>query len=550
MSNNFKNTQWSTLQSISTGREAPLDDWIPESEKPRIAAYLKYDEMYWNDPKQYALRVLEGENPIYIPNPRIIVDTTAHFLLKGLKLTCEAAATQKVLDEFLRREVFYSRFNEAKVAGVARGDFVFHLTANPGKAAGTRLSLNSVPASDVFPIWDEDEPEKMVGCHITVPHELEDSDTGESYVHIRRLTYKLEQPTQTSPRRVWREEAVYRVETGDRGQQVLKKVKSLLEPGYLDSRITALPIYWFKNKAWEGEDFGSSELRGIERIAETVSQGSTDISAALALEGLGVYATDGGRPVKVGPDGSMVETDWEVSPGKVLEIATGSKFSRVAGVSSITPATDQIQYLEAKVHEALGVTDVALGKVDAQVAESGIALAIRFLPTQAKLESRDQAGIDKLTQLFYDWKTWYAVFEMVELQGDIVPTIADKMPVNRSDVIQELNNMKDRQVISRAYYRKEMEKLGYTFPKDMEQEILDEIQRENQARTFVSPTEDPNGIQNPDNSLDGKKKLTQEERAERDGLEGSTLPSFGNRSNNKNRPNESAGSESKQRERR
>jgi len=37
-----------------------------------------------------------------------------------------------------------------------------------------------------------------------------------------------------------------------------------------------------------------------------------DQEAALSLEGLGVYATDGGRPVEAG-----VETDWEVSPGKV-----------------------------------------------------------------------------------------------------------------------------------------------------------------------------------------------------------------------------------------
>ena len=540
----FDGTQWATLKSMANSKEANLDDWIPEQEKPRIAAYLKYDQMYWNDVNQYELRVLEGENPIYIPNPRIIVDTTAHYLLKGLKLTCESVETQKVLDNFLKRETFYSRFSEAKRAGVTRGDFVFHLTADPTKQEGSRISLNSVPASDVFPIWDEDVPEKMIGCFLATPMEVDDPENpGQTKIQIRRLTYKLEVDKTSGTRRVWREEGIYKQEQDSFGNKVLKLTKTLLEGGYLDPRITALPVYWFKNKAWDGEDFGSSELRGIERIAETVSQGSTDVSAALALEGLGVYATDGGRPVTEGPDGTVVETDWEVAPGKVLEIASGAHFTRVQGVGSITPAIDQINYLESKVNEALGLTDIALGKVDAQVAQSGIALAIKFLPTQAKLEDRDQAGIDKLTQLFYDWKTWYAVFEFQELQGDIVPTIADKMPVNRTSVMTELNNMKDRQIISRAYYRQEMEKLGYTFPASMEQDILDEIQRENQARTFVSPDDNPNGINNPDNNFDDKKKLTEKDRAERDGTNGSTLPSFGNRSNNKNRPNESGGSE-------
>ena len=101
----FDGTQWATLKSMANSKEANLDDWIPEQEKPRIAAYLKYDQMYWNDVNQYELRVLEGENPIYIPNPRIIVDTTAHYLLKGLKLTCKSVETQKVLDNFLKRKL-------------------------------------------------------------------------------------------------------------------------------------------------------------------------------------------------------------------------------------------------------------------------------------------------------------------------------------------------------------------------------------------------------------------------------------------------------------
>ena len=541
----FKDTQWSTVGTMTTGK-AELGDWIPDIEKPRIASYLKYDEMYWNDPRQYALRVLDGESPLYIPNPRIIVDTTSHFLLKGLKLVCEKPETQKALDNFLKRETFYSRFAEAKRAGVARGDFVFHLTADPRKVTGTRLSLNSVPASDVFPIWDEDIPGKMVGCHISTPYEVE-VKTPEDYgkLRIRKLTYKIEED-ESGSRRIFREEAIYELDHSAFGVEKFKKIRQILPYGALDPRIQAIPIYWFKNKSWDGEDYGSSELRGIERIAEVVSQGATDVSGALALEGLGVYATDGGRPVHEKADGTLEETDWDVSPGKVLEIATGAKFTRVQGVGSITPATDQIQYLEGKINEALGLSDIALGNIDPKVAASGIALAIKFLPTAAKLEDRDQSAIDRLTQLFYDWKTWYGVFEHIELEGDILPTIADKLPLNKQTKINELNNMVDRSIISKAYYREQMEELGYSFPSNMESTILSEIQRENQARTFVSPTEDNNGISNPSNNFEGKKKLSQEDRAARDGTNGNTLDSYGNRSNNKNRPNESAGSETNQ----
>lgn len=537
----FDGTQWSTVGTLSGANNYTLGDWMSESDKARIAAYLKYDEMYWNDPRQYSLRVMDGENPVYIPNPRVVVDTTSHFLLKGLKLVSSDKSTQDELEAFLKREEFYSRFNDAKRAGVARGDFVFHMTANPKKAGGSRISLNSVPAMDVFPIWDVEVPGKMVGCHIATPFEPENpkpEDLGK--VFIRKLTYRIDDTG--AQRRIKREEAIY-VFTGveSPGSSSLKKIRQIIPEGYLDPRIQAIPVYWFKNRKWDGEDFGSSELRGIERISEVVSQGSTDISGSLALEGLGVYATDGGRPVQEMPNGEVEEVNWEISPGKVLEVPAGSKFTRVQGVGSITPALDNIEYLEGKMEEALGLSDVALGKVDAQVANSGIALAIKFLPTLAKIDDRDQAGQDRLTQMFYDWKTWYEVFEHKVLNGDIVPTIGEKLPMNRASQINELNNMKDRLIISRSYYRSEMEKLGYTFPKDMEDEILGEVQRENQARTFVSPTDHENGIDN--GGIPNDPKTSKGGLDAKPNSTGDTLPTQ-NRSNNKNRPNESGGTES------
>jgi hypothetical protein len=146
----------------------PLPGWVPEEDQQRIAAYGKYDEIYWNDPRQFSLRVLEGEEPLYIPNARTIVDTTSHYLLKGLNISCDETDTKlkEALKAFLDRELFYPRFHTAKHKGVALGDFVLHLTADPAKAEGTRISLTSVDPGRVFPIWHDDIPDKMIGCHV------------------------------------------------------------------------------------------------------------------------------------------------------------------------------------------------------------------------------------------------------------------------------------------------------------------------------------------------------------------------------------------------
>jgi hypothetical protein len=511
--------QWSTVKPF-LGSTGALTSWIPQDDRDRIAAYLKYDQMYWNDARQYALRVLEGEQPLYIPNARTIVDTTSHYLLKGLQITTNGPkATKDKLDAFLKREAFYSRFNLAKQSGVARGDFVFHLTGNPKKANGTKLSLTAVDPSSVFPIYDDDQPDKMIGCHIAIQYYLPNEP---DKTRVRKLTYRLVEDDR-GKKRISREEGIYELEPSWFGDKA-KLVKQVIPLGFLDDRITVIPVYWFRNRHWQGEDFGSSELRGLEAILETISQGSTDVSASLALEGLGVYATDGGRPV----DNDGNETDWEVAPGRVMEVPSGSYFRRVEGVGSITPAVDQIKYLEDKIHEASGLGDVALGKVDAQVASSGIALAIKFIPTLAKIEVRDQLGIDILTQLFYDWKTWYAVFEKEPLEGDIIPVIGDKLPTDRTAKVNELNNMMDRRVISTAFYRKEMEKLGYVFPSDsvIEKQIASDLERASVAKTpqQTSP-EDNKDESGKDSSTNGD---TLEEQ---------------NSSNNSDRPNESSGTE-------
>lgn len=464
-------SQWSTLTDFPG--DLP-ESWVPESHKERCRAYTKYDQMYWNDPRQYALRVLEGENPIYIPNARTIIDTTAHYLLKDISVGVEEPAKHvalvDTLKNFLAREVFEARFQTAKHTGVAHGDFVFHMTANPRKLPGSRVSLTPIDPGIVFPEWDEDSPDKLSACNLVRAFNERDS-TGELKTFVKVLTYKLVETEAT--RRVFRVERVYNMDQpwyGERAEEAL--VNTTLPPGLLPNTITSIPIYWFKNTPWNAQEFGSSELRGIETILQSISQGSTDTQGALALEGLGVYATDGGRPIN--DEGE--EVDWEIAPGRVMEVPIGSKFWRVQGVGSITPMKDQLERLENKLQESSALTAVALGKAAVNVASSGIALAIQFTPTLAKIEERDKAGIAKLNQMFYDWKTWHTQFEADILDGDILVELGAKLPLNRTETLNELNQMLDRRVISTQYYREAMTKLGYLFPADISVQITEDIE--------------------------------------------------------------------------
>ena len=538
--------------------------WWPKEEQQRIQSYEKYDQMYWNDPTQYAIRVLENEQPLYVPNARIIVDTTAQYLMKGLEIVPagegpvepqtpedmekeskglpdqrEKSPLQQSLDNFMKRERFLSKFHINKQAGVTRGDSAFHITANPNKPEGSRISIDTLHPGQVFKVWDDDDPDKIIRIHIvTLYQDPKDPNAPE---RVRKLTYSKGPINSTDPEesdvRIWREEAIYELtsETGDWYGPTPKKVKTILEAEPLDVRITQFPVYWFDNIDWESQDYGSSELRGLEFLEWAVSQGATDTQMALALQGLGVYATDGGRPV----DDKGKESDWEVWPGGVMEVPAGSYFRRVEGVGSIQPMMDQLKYLESKMYAATGMTDVALGQVDVQVAQSGVALAIKFMPTLARIEPRDIGHIELLQQMWFDLHAWFDVYDRKAQIPEVEVLIAkSKIPVNRVETLNELNNMLDRKIISRGYYRRKMAELGYIIPADEDKNILREAEMLSQINALAAP---PGLQENAEKAAAGEKPITTA-----NGGNNADVDKSGNRSNNGKRPNESGGTEATQ----
>jgi hypothetical protein len=521
-------TPYSTLGTML----GKLPAWWPEEEQQRIAAYEKYDQMYWNDPTQYAIRVLEDETPVYIPNAQVIVDTTAHYLLKGLDIVAPKQ-DKEFWDAFVKRERFYSKFHQNKTAGIARGDWAFHVTADPTKPEGERVSIDTLHPGMVWKVEDPDNPDDLVRIHIVT--QFTKKVDGEDKLLIRKLTYeKVLEGSMTQPKRViYREEALFEI-TPDWFGPTPKLVQQILPREALDERIQHFPVYWYNNREWESQArYGSSELRGLEFLEWAVSQGATDTQAALALEGLGVFATDGGRPVN--DDG--IEEDWEVAPGKVMEVPAGAYFRRVDGVGTITPMMDQIKYLEGKMQQASGLSDVALGQVDVQTAASGIALAIRFMPTLAKIEHRDTAGIEITQQMVHDLQAWFDVYEGYKFHGEFEVNIAKvKLPADPVRTLNELNNMVDRKIISRKTYAKEAAALGYNI--DFEEE-LKQIQKEAEEAAKQAALTAPAGLQqNAQDAAAGLKPITSADGSNTDNVDNS-----GNQSNNRSRPNESSGTE-------
>lgn len=518
-------TPYSTVAPYFFG-DMPV--WVPEEEQERCASYLKYDDIYWQRPESFKLAVVdEDAGPIYVPKAMTVVDTTSHYLLKGLTIAAPAksAELKKALDDILKREMFYSKFHTAKHSGVTRGDFILHISADETKPDGKKISINTVHPAAYFPVYDEWDPDKIIRVHLA--EQFEKREDGRVKIYIRRLTYEYEYTA--AGRRVWRTEGFFdEKDWFDPRKAVLRR--ALLKRTMLDDEIDTIPVYHFKNKEWQGEDFGSSELRGFERLLQGINQTVTDEEVALALEGLGVYATDASGPVD---PNSNQRVPWEIAPARVMEVPTGSYFKRVEGVSSITPMLEHIKYLEDSLFEASGTTDVARGAIEASVAESGIALAIKFLPTLAKIELRDETGLGKLEQFWYDWKKWHKVFESQDFtEIDIDISIGDKLPEDKVERLNMLNNMFDRKIISRAYYRSEMEKMGFTFPEDIEAQLSKEADEafdraQKLAALNKSDEEDPGEGKS---GVAGRPPAGQERARE-------------NGSKNKSRPNESGGTE-------
>lgn len=467
----------------STGAEffGTKPSWIPdELDILRIQSYQAYEEIYWNVPDTFKVS-LRGTNtlPIYVPSARTIIDATNRYygadfrpVVTGTGSTVVAA--QLALSDFMKREKFRSKFNGQKRFTLIQGDGIWHLTADESKPVGSRLRITALDPGMYFPISDEEDVDRIVGCHLV---ELISTSDGP---RIRRLTYRKGEPRADGKTPITIEEGIFKT---DKWGGPEATPESIIRPVQeLPPFITSLPVYHTKNTDTPGDPFGSSEVRGLERLMGGLNQTMSDEDLALALMGIGMYATDASQPID---PATRKHVPWQLGPGRVVH-HDGTNFTRVQGVTGLSDSYGaHYERLWEAIRQASSTPEIAIGSVDVSVASSGIALALQLGPMLAKAAEKNSLLLDTQNQLFYDILTmWMPAYEQTTFDGISVDCqVGNAVPINRVERFAELNDMLDRGVIDTVYYRTEAAKLGYTFPEDMDARAKAEYD-ERQAQTF------------------------------------------------------------------
>lgn len=438
-------TQYSTIQPwLGT-----TPGWVPEEDKVRIGAYQKYEEIYWSSEEGF-LDIMRGdnENPVFMPTARTLVNAVNRYTAPGFNISITGVEgvsddvvqiAKLAFDNLFTREQFFSKFAANKLKGLYRGDWLWHITANDTKALGRRIKIMAVDPGAYFPVYESDvveggDPDKIVKVH------LAEATTMNNQEYVSRMTYERIFNDAGEQVQIVRSHQVFKPDewTGT----AAGPVATVLSPEPLPASIPAIPVYHLKNVD-PTAPFGSSELRGIESVLLGINQTVSDEDAALALDGIGIYATDGGAP----RDEQGNTVDWIFGPGRVLISANGLR--RVNGTSSVTPFGDHYNRLRDGAREAVGASDVAVGKVDAGTAESGVALLLQLGPMLAQTAEKDQHIKDVHAQMFHDLCFWLMEYEELPLimtgeggaQTPVVivePVIGDKIPVNRKQVIEDV----------------------------------------------------------------------------------------------------------------
>lgn len=469
--------QWATIRPYLKQRPS----WVGGEDSDRIAAYWMYQMMYWSVPESFKLIQRGSEaRPIYVPAARTIVETLHRYLAPKLTIaadpnlgsTTEQANANLIATSLFRRENFYAMFSAAKRYGIIRGDWMFHIMADAEREEGSRITIAAVDPSSYFPIYDPENVHSIIGVDLAEPVK---DEAGNDFVY--KLSYRKATGT-GGPSPITREEAIYKVDKSGLPGVELGMPEQVVSPEeQLPPEITQIPLYHIANfRDGEGEGWGSSELRGLERILGALNQAISDEELALALEGLGVYVTDAGSPVD---EDTGTAIPWNLGPARVVELPNGKKFERVNGVSTVNPYQEHLKYLHQQIDGAAPAPAIAKGNVDVQVAESGIALALHLSPILQHAEEKELDITGVLSNMMYDLGTmWLPAYEGISLgAAQLIPMYGDKVPVNREKRFEEITALFAAKLVSGSWARAELAKIGYTFPDDtvMMAQILDEM---------------------------------------------------------------------------
>lgn len=422
-----------------------------DDDRKRLKAYELYEDFYTNRPEHIRV-ILRGEDDdaveIYIPSAKKTIEAVNRFLSIDFDYSLEPDAGTQVdqtaiddalLDLFKKQEV-QTKFNQMKRYMLIKGDALLHIQAYPWEKAGRRICIHELKPEHYFPIEDPVTNIAM-GCHIVdiirnPRNTAKTKGTSDEWL-VRRQTYRRVVDKKNVPTgRITSELSLWKVghwddRVADAETALVEEITTRFE---LDARIQNIPVYHWKNNPPPNSTFGMSELAGNESIVNAINQAATDEDLTLITQGLGVYWTDASPPV----DENGNEVEWEIGPGSVVQVATGAQFGRVTGVTSVAPYHEHIHLLDENMQQAMAVPDVAIGMVDVQTVESGIALQLKFGPLLAHNKEKEP-NIQKVADEFLeDLLSWIEVYESIKANGVMVTAMfGDPMPQNKSQMLTD-----------------------------------------------------------------------------------------------------------------
>lgn len=468
---------------------------VSEEDKARLSAYHFYEDAYHNRPEAFELTIRgdEGDSePIYLPSAKKIIEATNRFLAINFEYLIgefgDDAAKARVntyMRNLFRREGILQKFINNKRYLLIRGDSLFHITADDTKPEGRRISVHELHPGNYFPIEDPNNVNRLLGCHIC--EIVKDPRDAEKEV-VKRQTYRRVVDDDGNPTgRITSELSLWEMgawddrtlEPGD-----LKKVSSIKDEFELPEQITTVPVYHVKNNPLPGETFGNSQLSGIETVMRAINQSATDEDLTLVMQGLGMYWTNAGPPQN--DDGSTAP--WNLGPGQVVEVGEGQQFGRVTGVSSVAPFTEHMTFIDGYALNAIGIPEIATGKVDVQVAESGIALKFQLSPILAANGEKEGDILMESDHMLWDiTHQWMPAFEGIDFpEVEVVSVVGDPVPQNREAAIQEVLLLFTSGVVPLEIVHAKLKEFGYELSAGDVQKVI-----EQQRKLAIAKNGDP-----------------------------------------------------------
>lgn len=494
--------QYASAEKFLKGYSNLLGNIVDPNDVARVKAYNLYDDFYHNRPETFQV-TLRGDSDveIYLPSTKRIIDSTARFLAVKPKWSLTGGDKDTVdayIQKLWRRELLSTKFVKAKKSGLTRGEAVWHITADNSKKVGERISIHTVHPSCYFPI---EEGDRVVGVHLVdlVPDPREGTAAypDRSKLVARRQTYRKEESGRISS-----ETRLFELGGWDDRNLKPDELKPLagvrvpMPKKLLPEGIRTIPVYVVSNNVPDGSTYGMSQVAGVEYIINAMNQSVTYEDLSLVLQGLGLYVSTAGPPS--GPDGKPGK--YKLHPGAVVEIGSDDTFTRVSGINSVEPFQSHIGFLKDDMSSGLGLPDMASGKVDVSVAQSGIALALEMGPIISENEDKQLTLSGVWDHIGYDLiNDWLPAFEEINSPETLWETVfGDPMPINREAQLAELIQLTSAGLLLKEEARDKMVELGYEKPSGITQSLLDEMREIADTATGnmdnLDPNFDPNAL--------------------------------------------------------